>query len=344
MTGKRAWAVGLAAAAGIVCIAGAPLSAQTVEAFYKGRTITLVLGVGTGGNLDHYVRTLAPHMVRYIPGGPNMIVQYMPGGGGRKAAAYMHSVAPQDGSVICMTTPSMPAAPKLQPKTAKFDAAKWHWIGNLASLNSVVAVVADAPATTLAAAKKTAVVLGATGKTSGTNVEPSLANRYVGTKFRMVLGYKGLSHLFKALESKEIQGYSINYISWKVNHADWIKSGRVRFLLQHGLERDPDLPNVPLIADAATDPKAKRVIRFDAASRTVARPIFAPPGVPADRVAALRAAFDAAMKDPAFRADAAKRRLKLNPMSGARVEQLVAEMINAPPDIIAEMRKVIGQK
>ena len=330
----------------IAGVAGGPLSAtaQSVQEFYKGRTITLVLGVGSGGNLDLYVRTLAPHMVRHIPGNPNMIIQYMPGGGGRKAAAYMHSVAPQDGSFICMTTPSMPAAPRLQPKTAKFDASKWHWIGNLASLNSVLAVVSNAPATTLDAARKAEVILGGTGRTSGTYIEPSLANRYAGTKFRIVLGYKGLSHLFKALESKEIQGYSINYLSWKIGRPDWIKSGRVRFLLQHGLERDPDLPGVPLIADVATDAKAKRVIRFDAASRTVARPIFAPPGVPADRVAALRAAFDATMKDPAFRADAAKRRLKLDPMSGAKVQQLVGEMINAPSDVIAEMRRVIGQK
>lgn len=335
---------GLVGVLALAALTAGPANAQSAADFYKGKTIKFSVGVGAGGNFALYARSFAPYFRKHMPGNPNVVVQYMPGGGGRKLAKYMHHVANKDGTQIAMTLHTVPFSQVVRPKGATFNAAEWNWIGNIAPLAGVLAVVNTAPATSLNGAKNKEVVLGASAKGSSTWLDPTLTNLFTGTKFRMVLGYRGANGLAKALEGGEIQGYAINFLSWKITRPSWIKSGRVRFLVQFGLQKDKDLPNVPLLIDLAPDKLSKLVARFAGTSNEIARAIFAPPGVPKDRVAAMRKAFDASVRDPGFLADAIKRNFEVLPATGAEVQKLVDSIVNAPPEVVSMVQRLAGPK
>lgn len=321
-----------------------PVQAMSAEEFYKGKTVTFSVGVGAGGSFAYYARVFAPYLQKHLVGNPNVIVQYMPGASGRKLASFMHNAAPKDGSVIGMTLHTVPLSQRIRPKGVKYDSEQWNWIGNITPLNSVLAVASSAPASTLEGVKKTEVILGTSSKASSGFFDPMLANLYLGTKFRVIFGYRGAGGMGKAMDGGETHGFAVNYLYWKTARAGMIRDGKVRFLIQFGHNIDKDIPNVPLLADLLQDPQAKRVARFASTPHTIARALFAPPGVPADRVAALRTAFDAAVSDPVFLADAKKRGLSVDPSTGAEVEKVVKSLVNAPADVVAVIQNLMKKK
>lgn len=334
----RASAVAAAAVAALV--AGDAGAAPAAE-FYKGKTITWVVGSGAGGSYGLYARVLAPHFARHIPGNPRITIRHDPQGGGRHAADYVHNAAPKDGTVICMTRQDVPLFQVLRPRDAKFDVFKWSWIGNMATIRGVMAVWHEAPATSLIGAKGTEIVMGASGRSSATYINPTLANSLLGTRFKLVEGYRGPDPLFEAIEQGEIQGFALSALAFKLRSDDWAHGAKIRFLVQTGLEPDPDLPEVPVMWKLGTTKRDQEILKLVATTSRFGRALWAPPGTPKERVETLRAAFEAALTDPKFLEDMHKRRLPVEPVSAADLSALTRALAATDPKTVDAARRAL---
>ncbi|MPY69740.1 MAG: hypothetical protein GEU92_06615 [Alphaproteobacteria bacterium] len=332
----------LAALAGVVAAPAA--QADAVADFYGGKQVTVIVNAGTGGLNGLYARTVADRMGEHLPGKPKLIVQAMPGSGGIKGANYCYNVAPKDGSVLCHLLMATPHAQVLGTKGVKFDAAKFTWLGRTATANSGLYVWHTEKPQTLQDAKKFEVILGATGKGSESYMDPTIINAVMGTKFKMILGYRGGGDLDLALERLEIKGQSGPLISVLTRKPHWLAEKKVRYLFQSGSTPHPKLSNVPLLTSLAENAEDRRLFAFLSSRADLGRTYSAPPGLPADRTAALRKAFADTMKDPAFLADAEKRRIDVMPESAEFVEKKIAELMATPPSVIARAKKALDLK
>lgn len=331
--------------AAAVCVAAAsPAVADSVADFYKGRTITIVVTSGSGGLNALYARTVGDKLKNHIPGKPNVIYQYMPGGGGLKGANYCFNAAPKDGTFICEPLNPIALFQLLRPKKVKYDANKFNFIGNASNQNGSLAVLGEVPLNKFEDAKKTQVVLSATGRSSEGAIDPTISNALLGTKFKLVLGYKGGGALDLSLERRESFGRFGPLLSWVVRKPHWIESGKIKILVQVGLKRHPDFPNTPLLSDFAKNKDDRQIMELIGSRASIGRPFVLPPGAPSDRVAALRKAFVATMKDPAYLADAKKRRLWTVWSTGEEVQAVVAKMLATPKPLIERARKTLGFK
>lgn len=317
-----------------------PAYADDVADFFKGKQLQFIVGAGTGGGYDLYMRTLSHHMGDKIPGQPSIVLVNMPGAGGVKAFNYVYNAAPRDGTVLLMPFFNNPLFQLIRPEGIRFDAREMRWIGNMAELNSVIAVRSDLPVKTIEDAKEQEVILGASARGSETYFYPQLANALLGTQFKMVMGYQGTAAMTMAMETGELHGRGGSWQIWPVSQPEWVREGRIRVLLQFGLRRDPDLPDVPLITELVSDAD-KPVAHFVSSAVVMARMVGAPPAVPDKRVEALRAAFDATLKDEAFLADARKRQMDLRVMSGQEVEAAMDELFRTPGEIVERTRSVL---
>ena len=318
-----------------------PARADSVADFFKGKQIRFIVPAGTGGGYDFYMRLLAQYMGSHIPGKPSTVIINMPGAGGVKATNYLYNAAPRDGTAIGMPFFNLPLFQLIRPQGIKFDVRKMGWIGNMAELNDVIVVMASKGVKTIDDAKKRQVVLAASGKGSETYIYPQLCNALLGTKFKMVLGYQGTSAMTVAMERGEVTGRAGSWQAWPVTRPEWIREGKIYELVQAGLRRDPELPNVPLITDLAA-PADKALSKFVSSAVAIARPPVAPPGLPADRLKALRDAFDATMKDPAFLADAKKRQIDLRVMTGQQVTAVIDDLFRTPKAVVERAKQVLG--
>jgi tripartite-type tricarboxylate transporter receptor subunit TctC len=332
-----------ALAAAWILVAGiqGPAKAASVADFYKNKTVRFGVGANTGGGYDAYIRLLASHMARHLPGRPTVVVVNMPGAGGTKATNYVYNVAPKDGTHTIMPFFNHPVFQLIRPKGIKFDVRRMLWIGNMASLNSVLAVFHKAPVRSLADAKKSDLILSASGKGSETYIYPTLAGALTGARIRLVLGYRGTANMTVAMERGEVHGRGGSYMSWSSLRPDWVRDRKALFLVQAGLRKHPDLPNVPLMQELAKTPDEKAVVRLLSLPFLTSRAIAFPPGVPDDRLAAFRTAFDATMKDPRLLADAKKRRMDITPGNGQAVAAAIASMFKTSPAIIARAREML---
>ncbi len=319
-----------------------PARADAVADFYNGRTITIVLGTGPGRTYDLYARLLTAHMPKYIPGKPNMLVQYMRGAGGLKATNYLYNAAPRDGTVIGTLFSTLPMIEKLRPEAAKYEALKFNWLGGYSLIRNVVAVMSDAPALTLDQAKRKEIVIGSIGKSNTTYQWPALINSIIGTKFKIVSGYRSGGAVYKAMESGEVHGYAPVWLSLVSTKADWLKRKKVTILAQMGLSKIDGLPDVPLLLDLAKTDEQRGFIKFLAAGAPLGRSAVAPPGVPADRLAALRRALAMTVKDPDYLADARARKLLIIPSSQQEIEAAVKLMVNTPAPLVAKFKTIMG--
>lgn len=327
-------------AAGILALStvGGSAAADAVSNFYKGKTVRFVLGGGTGGGYDAYMRLLVRYMEDKIPGGPTAVVVNMPGGGGIKSMNYVYNVASKDGSYVIMPFFNHGVFQLIRPKGIKFDVRRMGWIGNMAELNSVTAVYHKVPVKSIADWKAKGLILASSGKGSETYIYPSLVASMIGAKLKLVLGYRGTANMTLAMESGEVQGRGGSYMSWSSLRPDWIRDKKVVFLTQAGLRKHPDMPDVPMVQAFAKTAEDKAVVDLMSAPFLTSRAIGFPPGVPKDRLGAFRAAFDATMKDPAMLASAKKRRMSISPRSGKAVEAAIAEMFKAPQSVIKRAR------
>ena len=309
----------------------APAQAQqSIESVYKGKTIDFYIGFSAGGGYDFYARLLARFMGEHLPGKPNIVAKNMAGGGSRTAASFMYSVAPKDGLAIATVDQATPVQQAVGDPTIKFDTAKFNFIGNPVVDNNVVVTWHTSGAKTIEDATKREYPIGATGYNTSTQY-PQALNIIAGTKFKIILGYPGANEINLAMENGEVAGRGSNsWASYKATRPDWIRDKKINVLVQIGLQKAKDLPDVPLLMDLAKNDEDRAALKLLSAPPDIGRPVFAPPGVPADRVKALRDAFDATMKDQAF-LDAAKREgLDIDPVSGEQLQKIVNEILSAP--------------
>lgn len=336
----RSTVVGVAAI-GAFCF---PAMADSVSDFYKGKTMTLIVGSGAGGGFGLNGRLVGKYIGEHIPGKPSVRVQFMRGSGGTKAANYVYNVSPKDGTVISMPISSIVENQLLRPKGSRFDGTKFHWIGSITSLASVLSVWNTAPIKTLEGAKAGQLVLGATSTNSSWFRMIKLMNPLLDTKFKFVTGYKGGKGVDMAMERGEIHGRAMVWASTKARRGHWLKAGKLVHLVQIGPYKLPDLPNVPRLIDLVKSEKARTMVRFLHLTGLIGRALHTPPGVPMERVTALRRAFDATMKDPAFVAEYKKRNLPLGPTSGEKLQAFIEKVVQTPQSTIDELKAALKNK
>ena len=320
----------------------APAAAQGTADFYAGKRINVVIGFGAGGGYDQYARVFARHMGEFIPGKPTLVPQAMPGAGSRKAANWLYNVAPKDGTTLAMLGQNTATDQALKAEGVQFDVRKFFWIGNMVVVNNTLAVWHTSGVKTIEEATKKSLNIGGTGAASPSVIYPQVANNLLGTKFKIIAGYPGGGDVNLAMERGELDGRGSNsWASWKSTQADWLKDKKVNILFQVDPKREPDLPDVPLLTELAKTPDQKKVFEVLSADVSVGRPFLTTPGVPADRVAALRKAFDDTSISKSFMADAEKLKMDIAPMSGVELQKIVSDTVEMPDAIIALVKNAI---
>jgi tripartite-type tricarboxylate transporter receptor subunit TctC len=335
---------GLAVLGALSMLAAVPAQAQSVAPFYSGKTISIVVGAGEGGGYSFYGQLAGEYLRKLLPGNPTVIVQSMPGAGGIKATDYLANVAPKDGTALGMLLDLAAATQMLQPRAVRYDLSKFSVVGSFVTDNPVVMVRADAGVSNFAEFKGKPIVVGASGKGSQTWVHPALLKEVLGANLKLVTGYKGSADISLALERNEVQAQSATWVSWKARHAEWIRQRQIIPIVQVGLKKEPELPDVPLILDLPVPAKDRPLLAFMARSATVGRPLATTPGVPADRVAALRRAFEATVRDLEFIAAAAKEKLDVRPQSGDKIAEIIIGLLDAPIDVRERMKVALTEK
>jgi tripartite-type tricarboxylate transporter receptor subunit TctC len=315
---------------------------EDVAAFYRNKQLRIVVGSAVGGGYDLFARAVARHIVHHIPGNPSVIVQNLPAAGGVVMVNQLFMVGPKDGTVIGAPINGIPTMPLLQPGAAQFHAGKLNWIGSTNREPYVAFLWHTVPVKTLADLQSTEVMVGATSQGTTMADFPAITNDVVGTRFKIVRGYQGTPQINLAIERGEVQGMGgIGWQSVKTQTPHWIAENKIRVVAQFGLRRHAELPDVPLMMDLAKSDADRQALSMMFGRTEYGRPYFVPPDVPAERVQALRRAFDATMKDPAFVADAAKFQLQVDPMTGEEVQTLVAQLAETPLAVIARVRAAL---
>jgi tripartite-type tricarboxylate transporter receptor subunit TctC len=316
--------------------------AQTPAEFYKGKNIELYIGYSVGGGYDLYARVLARHIGKHIPGNPTVVPKNMEGAGSLRLANWLAKVAPRDGSVFGTIGRGVPFDPLLGLPGTQFKATDFGWIG---SANNEVSICASWGTSKIAKIEDvftTQMVIGGTGPSDDTVQFPRVLNGVLGTKFKIISGYPGGNDVVLALERGEVEGRcGWSWSTILATHADWVKEKKVHILVQLALEKHPDLANVPLIMDMAKTTEQKQIIKLIFARQVVGRPYIAPPGIPKDRLEALRKAFMDTMADKDFLADAEKSKLEVMPVPGDKVESLMKEVYETPADIAKKASELI---
>lgn len=341
--------VGAVVLAGGIAAVSVPGGAQAdaVSNFYKNKRITVYIGYAAGGGYDRYGRVLARNMGKFIPGKPRMIAKNMPGAGSIVLANALYNVLPKDGTAIGIIGRGVPMEPLFGRKGPKFDATKFNWIGSMNNEVSTCVAYYTSGFKSIQDTMKREMILAATAQGSDGVDFPLALNNVLGTKFKLITGYPGGATLQLAQERGEAQGRcGWSWSSIKATRPQWIKEGKLKILLQLALKKHPEIPaDVPLVMDLAKNDTDRAVLRLIFARQAMGRPFLAPPKVPADRVAALRAAFDAMVRDPQVKSMAAKTKLEVEPISGKEIEDMLKQIYASPPEIVkaaAEATQRIG--
>jgi tripartite-type tricarboxylate transporter receptor subunit TctC len=339
MRGIRNAVVALIAAIAITAPSG--VRSAGVDEFYKGRTISLIIGYSVGSGYDIYARLLARFIGKHIPGRPAVVAQNMPGAGSIKAAMYLHGVAPKDGSVIATIGRSAPLEPLLGD--AQFDGRSFTWLGSIASNSSLCATWHATPIQTWQDALTKPFALAGEGSGSDPDNFARILKNVFGAKVRLVTGYPGGTEMNLAIERGEVDGRcGWSWDSIKSTRPDWLRDRKLNLLAVFSLQKAADIPSeVPLIGDLARSDEQRQILRVLLAGQGLGRPYFTSPGVPEDRKAALRAAFDATMKDPDFLAEIAKARLEVSPTSGVEIDRLLGDIYASPREVIEKAKQAV---
>jgi len=320
-----------------------PATAQIPAAdFYKGKTITLITSTGVGGTYDVVARLVARYMPRYIPGNPTMIVQNMPGGGNVLATNYMFNIAPKDGTAIATIHSAMPLQQVLDAGGVRYDADKFNWLGSTGPQNEVILVWRTAGIQTLQEATEKEIILGGTGAGAGIVILPTVVNNLLGTKFKVVTGYRTSEDVNLGMERGEISARAFGIDSIASQHPDWFTEHKVTFLVQSGARRDKRLPDVPLVTELAKNDEQRQIFQLFSSAPALGQPYVAPPDVAADRLAILRNAFAATLRDKGFLADAQNIKFDVDPMGADEAAQIVHQTTHAAPDIVAKAKTAMG--
>ncbi len=335
----------LALTMGLLVCAAAPAAAQDdVASFYKGKIVRLVVGIGVGSGYDINARLLARYLPKYIPGNPSVIVQNQPGAGSLTMTNQLYAGGPFDGTAIGASFNGLPTTPLLQPVGARFDATKLNWVGSTNRETQAMYVWAASPINSLADLTTKEMIVGAQAPGSTQYDYPKLAEKLFGWKFKVITGYEATPKIHLAMERGEVYGTWANWSTLKAISEQWIKEKKIRILAQWSLRKHPELPDVPLILDQAKTDEQKQALNLALARLEFGRPFFMPPNVPAERVNAIRRAFDAAMKDPELLAEAEKLKIEIDPLTGEQVAGLITEIYKTPAETVERVREAMAPK
>lgn len=327
-------------AAGIAV--GSAVAQTSVESFYSSTPLTLIVGYSPGAAYDIYARTVGRHIGKHIPGQPKVIVQNMPGAGSMKAVNYLYGLGRKDGSQIAAFARGIAMQPLLDDQGVQFDATKLEWIGSPSSEVSVVLSWHKTPFMRLEDAKEREMSVGASGSGADSAIFPKILNGVLGTKFKVVTGYPGNAEMLLAVERGEVDGNAgTSWATLSGSKKDWVADKKINILVQLGLKKHPDLPDVPLVLDLASTPEDRKVLELIVSRQAMAYPFAAPPGIPGDRLQALRTAFDKMVQDPEFMADAKKQGFDVDPMGGAEIAAIIKDLYASPPALVERARAAL---
>jgi tripartite-type tricarboxylate transporter receptor subunit TctC len=332
------WAVAVAL---VATLATQAARSGGVEEFYNGKTVSLLIGYSVGGGYDAYARLLARHFGKYLPGNPSVVPQNMSGAGSLKAANYLYSVAPKDGSVIGTFSRSQGIAPLLDK--AEFDSTKFTWLGSVTDEVSLCVTRHDAPVKTFSELLVTPATFGSEGAGSDPNIFALFYRNVLGAKIKIVTGYPGTNEIQLATERGEVDGLcGLSWSTLKGRYPHWLTGKKANILVQAGIKKQPELPDVPSASELARQPDQRQILKLMLIGQAMARPFAAPPGIPADRKAALIAAFERTTKDADFLAEAEKLNFEVNPVGADKLDALLAEAYAMPKDVIAKAAKAMS--
>lgn len=321
--------------AACLLIPATPAVAQSPAVSFKDKTVTVYTSTGAGGSYDVAARALARHMPRHLPGEPAMVVVNMPGGGNLLATNHMFNIAPKDGTAIASLHNAMPLHQALGGKGVRFESTKFNWLGSMGPDNSGVIVWKASGLATFEDLKKREVVLGGTGAGSGIVIFPLIMNRTIGTRFKIVMGYRSSEEINIAMERGEVEARTLGLTSIFSQSSNWLETGKIVIVAQIGAKRDARLLQVPLISELASTEEQRQVFQLITSPTALGRPYVAPPGVDVDRLVVLRNAFAATLADKAFLAETNARKIEIDPMGWEEVTRIVADTISAPKAAIA---------
>ncbi len=320
-----------------------PAHAQSVEEFYKGKSITLAIGFTPGGGYDLYARHLARHMGKHIPGRPTIVPQNMAGAGSLRAANFIYSAAPKDGTAFGTFARTTGLNPLLE-SGATFDGTKFTWLGSVTNDISLCVTWHTSKANTWENFLKVPTAMGGQAPSSEPDIFANLYKNVFGAPIKLVPGYPGTNEITLAMERGEVDGLcGLSWSTIQTRHLQWLKEKKINLLVQASFKKDPEIGNVPLVMDLTKDTEKLQILKLILAAQEMARPFAAPPDIPRDRAAALIAAFNATMKDADYLADAKKSRIDVNPVSGPEIDKLLAELYATPKDVIHKASQAIAR-
>jgi tripartite-type tricarboxylate transporter receptor subunit TctC len=336
----------IVAAAAVACALVAPAGiaqAQSVEEFYKANNrITIITMAPPGGGYDLNARTLARYMTKYIPGHPGIVISSMPGANGMLAANHIYNVAAKDGTVIGAGSRTMPYAPLFDIKAARYDVTKMHWLGSTASDTGLTIAWHTAPVKTAADLFTKELIIGATQPSADTYFFPYVFNALLGTKYKIVGGYKAQPPILLAMERGEVQGDgNVGYESLVATHPEWISEHKINFIWQVGTNKRAELPNVPLVSEFAKTDEQRRLLPIFLGMKQYGYPFYTAAEVPGDRVKALRTAFSKAVADPEFIEESKKQARESTPSSGEEMQETLGRSYALSPQVLAKVRSLI---
>jgi tripartite-type tricarboxylate transporter receptor subunit TctC len=326
--------------AALICASAAPLAAQTPEEFYGRKQLRMLTGFGPGTGNDLYMRVVARHLGKHIPGHPVIVPENMPGAASLGMINYLYNAATRDGSVIGMPSRNLLTEPLFGNPQARFKASEFSWLGSLSRDTALCFTWHTSGIATLDDARRQEVLVGSTGQASNSFFFPRLLNSLLGTRFKAIIGYPDSGAIGIAMERGELAGYcSFTLAAIRSARPQWLAEKEINVLVQMTLRPHPDLPGIPAVTDLVSDPAARRLLALVLADQEMGRPLAGPPGMPADRVQALRAAFQALLTDADFLADAKKSAVDVDgPISGEAVGKIVDELYATPPDVIERVK------
>lgn len=321
-----------------------PAAADPVADFYRGNTVSIVIAAGPGGGHTQYSLLIAPFLKKHMPGNPTFITQNMGGAGGTKAANYLYNRAAQNGSAIGILLSDTPFASRLRTTGVKYVADRFHYLGGAENTRSAFLVFKKTGVASLADIRKKEVIMGSTGKGSQTFILPTLANAFLGTKFKVITGYRGMNGIYVAMDRGEIEGFQAVWSSVGFLRSEWLKNDLITVLFANSLDPLPDQPNVPMFKDLISDPMDKKIAELVGGNGILGRAWLAPPGVPKDRIQALRTAFQKVFEDPEAKQAALKRRMKWIPVAWSAQQDQAKRITAADEALFKRMREALGVK
>lgn len=327
------------ATAAALCLASTGASpADTISDFYRGKDIAFIVGFDVGGGYDHYARAIARYIGRQIPGTPTVIIQNMPGANGVRAANQLYNISPRDGTVLGMIDQALPLQQLIDPQGMKTEVGKFNWIGRIASNGAILYAWHTAPVKRIEDAFSKELILSSSGQNS--RILSALMKEQLGLKLKVVFGYKGSNEARMAIQRDEIHALTQPWSALRAESTTMLEKKQINLLLQMSAERHPDLPDVPTLVDLARNDQERRLLAMMVSGAQIGRSILSPPNQPAERVAALRAAFKKTVTDEAFIADMKKIGLDLDPMSGEEMQAMMIELANMPPELVAQAKRI----